>query len=109
MKPSYKLGDVHESLLGCTLDGAHDALVDTIGLEKVCSHEKFSYMNIGEFNYCVSNKKYCGDLKLKIYKENKMNRKKGCRVIRKLIDYKQPTKRKHDDEPERGTKRRKKN
>ena len=109
MKPSYKLGDIYESLLGSTLDGAHDALVDTIGLEKVCGHNQFSGMSIGEFNYCMSNKNYCGYLKLKLYNENKVKRKKGFRAIRKLIDCKQPTKRKHDDNTERGTKRRKKN
>lgn len=33
---SLTLGDVHESLLGCLLEGGHDALVDCRALLKVC-------------------------------------------------------------------------
>lgn len=42
---SFKLGDLHMALCGATLDGAHDALVDCYGLQRVCDHEKFKAMS----------------------------------------------------------------
>lgn len=40
-KPSFKLGDIHSSLLGKHIDGAHNAVADTEGLSAVCNHELF--------------------------------------------------------------------
>jgi DNA polymerase III alpha subunit (gram-positive type) len=43
-QPSFKLGDVHSSLIGNEFENAHSALADTRAMFKVCCHEKFCSM-----------------------------------------------------------------
>lgn len=43
-KCSFKLGDVHYSVLGENFDNAHDAMADTRAMCRMCNHETFAPM-----------------------------------------------------------------
>ena len=44
-KPSFTQSDVHTVLFGKPYDDAHNALADTLALQKICSHDTFAAMD----------------------------------------------------------------
>ena len=61
---SFKLGDVHLSLIGTSFENAHSALADTQAMYTVCSHEAFGNMVLldeEDTSYFLETKKYIMD------------------------------------------------
>ena len=60
-EPSFKLGDLHESLVGKRFEGAHDALTDCRALRSICESEY-----VCEKGFCLSqhNGHSCNDLRM---------------------------------------------
>jgi hypothetical protein len=77
---SFKLGHVHESLIGHKFENAHQALADTMGLRNICFHQGFSQMEIrnicGKHNYCRSLDTFCNNLNIVVLSDDNINKKK---------------------------------
>lgn len=70
---SYKLGDIHEAVLGKCFENAHDALADTLALYNICNHNLFKKMEVNcEGVYCKETKVFIASINIK---SNKRSRK----------------------------------
>ena len=68
---SYCLGDVYLSIFKAPIEQAHTALADAVALQRLCSSEEFSGLNIGQDSrYCVLLGVFASDL-------NKMKRNRA--------------------------------
>lgn len=85
-KCSFKLGDVHNAIIGNEIQNAHQALADTQGLMNICQHQTFCTMELKESKYCLSLKEYVGQYTIKRKSIDKAIKNNTKNKIYSLID-----------------------
>jgi DNA polymerase III epsilon subunit-like protein len=115
---SFRLGDIHEALLGFRFDGAHDALADCYALRRICESEYVARKNMcmtkSDSHSCVALRECVEDFQVKRQSIDKtihilVKQKVEQKSKRTLLSFFKPKEPKSVAESNPPSKRRKRN